>query len=760
MSTRRAGLAMLALAALMGLFWKLRVLDTASSPAVSVRSLDLYIEHHPAAAYAARVLRAGSLPIWNPYQLAGIPFAAVPYPGIFYPPNLVYLLFDTAVATELSQVAHLMLAALGMWGLGRALGFAPLGSFVAALTFSWSGWMMFQVNVTSAINCMCWLPFTALQVARAARGKRVAHPTLALAVAAQLLCGAPEYAIYNLEAAGLLAPVLLFDRDGRWRRGCIRGAGLLASVLLGVGLAGVQLLPSLELARLGARMGGTLSLEAARGQIGFVADYLPLPAFLAQAAGGLGMASVGCLPFVGWWLGASDRARRGLWLYALLASALAMLLVSGGPLFDLYHQTPFGRSFRRPVKFLQIFGFAQALLAGLALTCLDDWRRRASPFTAWRSPAWLLCLAAMAGLALVAPGRGGPWTAAVLLLLVLFGIAPGQRLRHAGLAALALVQAANLFLGARNPDRRPIAQAGIFDRHAALLEELRDRSEGARTYLSASLLGLPDLSMNQGTLRELRTVVAYQPLAMRRSGEFFRAASRAPGGRDPFVGDFALAPDSRFDLMDLASTRFYLVRRGEDLDRFLARAAREPDRSGFRSVSAAPDVNVYERAGFVPRASLVGGARVFATGEAALSALLAPGFDPRREVLLEADSGAASSPAPPPGPVEGSARIRIDEPERVVVDVRAGREAYLLLTDAWYPGWEARLDGRPVPVLRADHLFRAVRVPAGRSELCFEYRPASLRQGAAVSAVSGLIWIALIGRARRRARPDITFIDD
>jgi hypothetical protein len=530
-----------------------------------------------------------------------------------------------------------------------------------------------------------------------------------------------------------------------------RGVALFASLLVGVALAGVQLLPSVELAGLSARMGGELSAAFARGELVGVADVVPGRRFWAQAAGTTGVVTVGALPFLGVWLGAGDHARRGVWIFALIAAALSVLLVSGGWLYELYHQTPFGRPFRRPIKFLQVYSFAQALLAGLALARLEEWRRTdLARRSLWRSPLWLAGLAATAALAAAAPGRGGAWIAGMGLALAGFGAARSSAARRAALAALALLQAANLFFGVHSPDRRPVAQPEVFDRHAALLEALRRRSDGARTYLSNRFLTLPDLAMNQGTLRELRAVVAYQPLALRRYGRLIGAAARDPHPRRIFVGDFALAPESRFDLMDLLGTRFYVVAKGEPLDAFLADAARAPQASGFRRVPGSelglegePDVNVYERPGHFPRAFLVGGARSLPSDDAVLEALLAPGFDPRREVLLEGAPGEGLALDLPPARAQGSARIRTDEAERVVVEIETAHEAVLLLTDAWYPGWQAWLGDRPVPVLRADYLFRAVRVPPGAHEIRFEFRPASLRWGIALSLTGGLVWLAL-----------------
>jgi len=88
---------------------------------------------------------------------------------------------------------------------------------------------------------------------------------------------------------------------------------------------------------------------------------------------------------------------------------------------------------------------------------------------------------------------------------------------------------------------------------------------------------------------------------------------------------------------------------------------------------------------------------------------------------------------------EDQATMLTETPERLTIGVHAARPAYLVLADAFAPGWRALVDGRPSPVLRADGLFRAVQVPAGRHDVDLIYRPAGVVEGAALSLAGVLI---------------------
>ncbi len=88
-------------------------------------------------------------------------------------------------------------------------------------------------------------------------------------------------------------------------------------------------------------------------------------------------------------------------------------------------------------------------------------------------------------------------------------------------------------------------------------------------------------------------------------------------------------------------------------------------------------------------------------------------------------------------------------PNRLDIDVSLEAPAWLVISDVWYPGWRARVDGNPVTLLRADYLFRAVRVPAGEHRIVLEYRPLSFWAGAGVSLISLIVAILVFVRRRR-----------
>src|SRR5262245_53706875 len=112
----RAAAALAALLALAAAVWVHRIeIDRPSSHAGLLQA-DTYRYYYPTAVYLHRELRAGRIPLWNPYQLAGQPYLALHVPAVLYPPNLLLLAILPPLAALAAQaVLHLFVAGLFTW---------------------------------------------------------------------------------------------------------------------------------------------------------------------------------------------------------------------------------------------------------------------------------------------------------------------------------------------------------------------------------------------------------------------------------------------------------------------------------------------------------------------------------------------------------------------------------------------------------------------------------------------------------------------
>jgi hypothetical protein len=291
------------------------------------------------------------------------------------------------------------------------------------------------------------------------------------------------------------------------------------------------------------------------------------------------------------------------------------------------------------------------------------------------------------------------------------------------------------------PRRQPRATPALADQLAVVA---RPEHAAARSLWLA--FGHDKLGQRAG----IRVLQDLEPLSLATTSRFmqFVAAGEAGGGREdvveavlgaPYYGSIPLPADpSRVALLDLAAVRFVAVRE----------APAWAD-ARWRRVPGVVEPLLYENPGALPRAWRAARAEAEpAEPQAALERLLAPDFDLRTAVLLAPLPAGAPAAGPDPG---AETTIEIDEPERVVVRTRGAAPAALVLADAWYPGWQATLDGAPAETLRADTALRAVLVPAGEHRVEWRYRPRSFHLGIALSAAAAT---ALALAASSRSRQD------
>jgi len=159
------------------------------------------------------------------------------------------------------------------------------------------------------------------------------------------------------------------------------------------------------------------------------------------------------------------------------------------------------------------------------------------------------------------------------------------------------------------------------------------------------------------------------------------------------------------------------------------------------------------------RARLVPAAIVESDAGRILPRMLSPELDPRTTIVAEGDARAMDPPAGDAwagcGPASGDCGTvawALDEDTRLILDVRAPGDGWLLLADTWYPGWRATLDGAPAPIWRANYVQRAVRVPGGAHRIVFTYDPPWVGVGFAVSGISMAAALAVLAARSKGGR--------
>ncbi len=343
--------------------------------------LDLFAYFYPYRDFASEALRAGRLPLWNPYLFMGAPLLANSQAAVLYPLHWPLLWLSPPKQVAWSIVLHVWLAGAGTYlFVGRALKLKPLAALTASVVFALGGFIGAQVEHLNQLNASAWLPWLFLCIERATRSgqqKWLSALGGAVVVGLALLAGHTQAAYIVLVAAAVYSALLGFRdfRERGWWSGLQALTVLAVIILAGAALAAGQLLPTLELSGLSVRGGGLPYNEAASFSLKpgliFKAFLPPLawePPFSEYVAylGLIGLA----LAVLGTWA-TLKRKRPGV--EALILATMGVFLAFGAynPVYYLlYRFFPGFDLFRVPARWLLAYSFGAAILAGVGLDVL------------------------------------------------------------------------------------------------------------------------------------------------------------------------------------------------------------------------------------------------------------------------------------------------------------------------------------------------------------------------------------------------------
>ncbi|MBI2865436.1 MAG: YfhO family protein, partial [Chloroflexi bacterium] len=158
-------------------------------------------------------------------------------------------------------------------------------------------------------------------------------------------------------------------------------------------------------------------------------------------------------------------------------------------------------------------------------------------------------------------------------------------------------------------------------------------------------------------------------------------------------------------------------------------------------------VLIKENTKVLPRAFLVQDVRMVTNPDRILNEMTMEPFDASKSVILEdndpvIDEFIAQKQAAPPPAIAGDVTIDAYGSESVRITANAAADSFLVLSDTYYPGWHALLDGAEVTVYRANYLFRAIKVPKGTHSIQFYYAPRSFQLGLFLTLLATSIVLA------------------
>lgn len=746
----------------------------------------------PAYKFAAEQIRSGSFPLWNPYQYGGVPFFAEWQSGTLDPLNWIHWLGATSRTLTLSIQLSFCIALLAMFGYSRSIGFTRRASIFVAVVFGLSGFLVGRTLYPGFVRIVALMPLVLCFTERLRQHGRWRDTVFgALIIAWQIFAAHPQPLIYSSLLACFYVLFRLYRETGRLKF-LLQFATMFVA---GIGLAAVQLLPAFEFATKSVRQAWPFELFTLHSLHPASLLVTLFPFFHGSGK------TIYQLPYWGtYWhhneaqiyLGAialvlalagmiaSWRARYRIGIFWSVVAVAGAILAMGkytGIVAKLLYYIPLLSHFRSPNRHWMEVSMAVAVLSGYAVNRLLQERSRFIARISQLSVAFLfLLISAVGGFILWQTARAESLfrsmtdlhhlpsgflqsarlefllpiiTSAVVCLVIIIFTKATNRARWFALLLAALLVDFNLY-AAFAPINNPAKLESLVG--TAMPPQLAARQSEREPIRYQMMLNVATGEFSPFWLYGHEMMTGYDPVLSERQKVF--------SGLDEAGRCFDLTMlEPQDQTLDIFNARFVFVPPNFMSEELVKNTSRWREIVIERD-PAKPytDYRIFENLRALPRVWLVNQARTEWEGDQLkLIRGQLPGFDPRETALidhetsakldsrlLQADAGR--------GDQTGKASIISRASAATKIETETTKASLLILSEMFYPGWKALIDGREVEIWRVNYNLRGVSIPAGKHLVEFRYRPKSIMIGAVISLITALCLIAGLILEKHRLR--------
>ncbi len=743
---------------------------------------DQYIAGYAFREFAASTLRAtGHFPLWNPYLFGGLPYVAAMHGDIFYPTFLLRMILPTDVAMTWGFIIHVFLSGLFTYGFLRALGYSFYGALTGGIAYMMSGQIASYVSpghdgklfVSALFPLALWMLYLGFR-----KGKNWSWGAFALIVGLCVLSPHPQLLQYTLLTSGAYSLFLAFATlDGvKLPRGdAIRrlGAALLA-VIVGLAIGAVQYLPVREYMAWSPRAGGIDYRSAT--SYAWPPDEL-LNAYLPQFSGMLDNYSgpngihlhsdyVGVVVLIlagAAFIGLRTDSRRKhiiFWSVALLVSLLWSL---GGatPFYRIpYAIIPGTKYFRAPATFFFVGTLAIALLACAGTERFLQLRVSRRYLFGWAIGGLVIALLASVGaLSNIAESFAherlvdrvqannsalvlGAWRSLAFVLLVgalWFAIARGTISSRMAAWAVVVLMAVDLWT-VEHVYWMFSAPAKVIYASDPIIEMLKSEPQPVRVLpfeIRQPQERDPSLTGDALMSHRIRNVMGYHGNQIGRYNELVGLNSN----------------DNRIvspNVLRLTNTQYFLTNIPELPFIGNTTLVKGPVRN------ASGDTVYLYRLNSANPYSWVTPIAVKAPDERVLTTILNPRFEVTRAALFDTSANVtvAQGVQSLPTPLAIKTTVRHYEPGKVQIDLSAPAPegSSLIVSENYYPGWIASVDGKPARIGRADYTMIGVELPQGARSVELNFTSPTYQKGKGITWAAIVLGLLMLGAGSWRDR--------
>ncbi|MDI6782230.1 MAG: YfhO family protein [bacterium] len=739
---------------------------------------DLHRYFYPLRFYVASCIKSGILPLWNPYLFSGYPCFAALQLGIFYPVSILVYILPFHLGFNLYIVSHFLLSGIFMYLLMREWKTGFTGSIISALSYALGGYMLSVVDMLTTLSAAAWTPLIFLFYTKALAARKDAmeqkhkrHRGMTqgfrytiltgITLGIAFLGGEPSVWYMVSMALGLYAIYSLPGHEGAVRT-------FILSFLISIAFFLPQMLPLLELIFYSTRSNGmelsqVISFSLKPCEVFnlicpfFTGNYVDKNHFWFGQSW-LESIYLGILPFLLAMFAIFTGTKR-FWSLLLL---LFLLIATGSIYQFLYQYLPGFNLIRYPVKFFSIAAFALSILAGFGYESMNKHRKwfgrlivvfmlgyLAVYLSCWLfSPKFIPWIAAnwhtTTTIDRLTIWYNATLSHAGIVLIVLFISTIAMFLYWKGMIqswvfSLAIIAMVIFDLFLANEKINPVFDSRLYSHTSSAAAFLKQDTTCFRMYMEPETEKYYRIIRGKSLDEALKSV---QDTLVPNATLFYNLFA-AWGYESININDYSRVIDminhppkrqsaGLYHLLDMLNIKYIL-------------SCFQVQNPGFKHIYNDEKINIYANPDYLPRAFMVPECMVIKDRARILEKLM--DIDPGQVVVLEAGEPLAVSSQQLAGVTkvaEVAEKVRIVQyqPNTVLIQADTARGGFLFLSDTYYPGWSARVDGVKTRIYRANYAFRAIYLKPGSHRVEFRYMPDSLLIGCWASLIAILLCIA------------------
>jgi len=680
----------------------------------------------------------GNLPFWNPYYYCGQPFLANPVVALFYPSTLLFLTLPFPMAFNIDIVAHLFIASTGAYFLVYKLTGRKRAGIASAIIYCLNGYFLIRI-FTGHLNlyhAAALIPWIFLCIEKFIQTSRKSFIIAAGGlVGLQILSGDAQTCYYT---SLMLAVFYFFRHILRWYRyqsfTTLWKSGLLLTLvpMIAVGIGAVQIIPSMEFISNSQRAENSYEYSTYRSfpPENFFTFLVPHPKDSLLTIDGEFTGYAGIFSILLGLIGAffsKNREYRNCFGIVLILSVIIML-GHYTPIFQIFYNfVPMVSSFRIPSRCMIMILLCLAVFAGFGVQHILEFS-----FTKKQNS---ICIA----------------VGSILLILIISGSNVFQiKILSIEVISAVLFTIASILilLWIRYSKRTDLISIAI------LLLIFADLYKIYATQI-------PTLDQNEifkkqpfeknitdtGYDRVMMPLVLYN-LSRGHYFQLFHAngnASAVTGDLYRFMHEMAGVPIQKFKTHTFNPDIF-------DKDRIFSSKV-----MGIKygiQMNESGEGNLLKASIVMPRAVMVKRSLIIPDLQDQIDFMKMSVFNPMKLVLLqEPVDGHTDGMSAKETTAEDKTRITRYESNQFTIETSSEDDSYLVLSELFYPGWRAWVDGKEVPILRANFLLRAVSLKSGNHQILFRFEQQHFITGAIITGLTLLCTVIYFFSDFRKREP-------